>query len=62
MRRWLWVAAAAVLFASSAARADDYPNREIHVICAFPSGSGADVLVRYFAEKLRVLAGKPVIV
>ena len=47
---------------SFAARADDYPTHEIHVICAFPAGSGADVLVRYFAEKLRVLAGKPVIV
>ena len=26
------------------------------MICAFPAGSGADVLVPYFAEKLRVLA------
>src|SRR5271166_2429034 len=62
MRRSLWVAAVAVLCVSSAAWADDYPSREIHVICAFPAGSGADVLVRYFAEKLRIAAGKPVIV
>jgi len=62
MRRSLWVAAVAVLCVSSAARADDYPSHEIHVICAFPAGSGADVLVRYFAEKLRIAAGKPVIV
>src|SRR5262249_18319063 len=52
----------ALLGAPAGARAEDYPAREIHVICAFPAGSGADVLVRYFAEKLRVLAGKPVIV
>jgi tripartite-type tricarboxylate transporter receptor subunit TctC len=58
----LAVAAAATLLLSSGARAQDYPVREIHVICAFPAGSGADVLVRYFAEKLREKAGKPVIV
>jgi tripartite-type tricarboxylate transporter receptor subunit TctC len=56
------VLTAAMLAASAGARAEDYPTREIHVICAFPAGSGADVLVRYFGEKLRVLAGKPVIV
>ena len=44
------------------AGAEQYPSQDIHVICAFPAGSGADVLVRYFAEKLRVLAGKPVLV
>ena len=46
----------------SAARAQAYPNQDIHVICAFPPGSGADVLVRYFAEKIRPLTGKNVIV
>ena len=56
------VLTAAVLTAAAGARAEDYPTREIHVICAFPAGSGADVLVRYFGEKLRALAGKPVIV
>jgi tripartite-type tricarboxylate transporter receptor subunit TctC len=44
------------------AQAQQYPNQDIHFICAFPPGSGADVLVRYFAEKLRPLAGRPVIV
>jgi tripartite-type tricarboxylate transporter receptor subunit TctC len=42
--------------------AQDYPVREIHVICAYAPGTGADTLVRYLAEKLRVLAGKPMIV
>ena len=45
-----------------AAFAQDYPVREIHVICAYAPGTGADTLVRYLAEKLRVLAGKPMIV
>ena len=42
--------------------ADDYPAREIHSICMFPPGSGADVLVRLYARKLGELAGKTVIV
>src|SRR5262245_29660995 len=44
------------------ARAQDYPTQDIRLICAFPPGSGADVLVRYFAEKLRPLANRIVIV
>jgi tripartite-type tricarboxylate transporter receptor subunit TctC len=41
---------------------EQYPAREIHLICGFAAGGGADVMYRYFAEKLRVLSGKPVIV
>jgi tripartite-type tricarboxylate transporter receptor subunit TctC len=44
------------------ASAQQYPTQDIHVICAFPAGSGADVLVRYFAMKLQEKAGKTVIV
>ena len=44
------------------AQAQAYPTQDIHVICAFPPGSGADVLVRFFSEKLRPLTGKNVIV
>ncbi len=32
------------------------------MVCAFPPGSGADVLVRYFADKLRPIVGRTVIV
>ena len=32
------------------AHAQAYPSQDIRLICAFPPGSGADVLVRYFAE------------
>jgi len=41
---------------------EEYPSREIKLICGFPAGSGADVTYRFVAEKLRPLAGKPVIV
>jgi tripartite-type tricarboxylate transporter receptor subunit TctC len=39
-----------------------YQQNNIYFICAFPPGSGADVLVRYFAERVRPLAGKVIIV
>ena len=44
------------------ALAQDYPNEDIHLICGVPPGAGADVVVRHFAEKLRVLAGRTTIV
>src|SRR5215813_5938181 len=44
------------------AGAQEYPSQDIRLICAFPPGSGADVLVRYFAEKLRPIANRTVIV
>src|SRR5215510_4723845 len=45
-----------------AAHAQSYPSQDIRLICAFPPGSGADVLVRYFAEKLRPIVNRTVIV
>jgi tripartite-type tricarboxylate transporter receptor subunit TctC len=62
-----WAAAAlAVVFgtvlACGTAAAQEYPAKDIHAICNFPAGSGADVFVRYFSDKLSALAGKPVIV
>jgi tripartite-type tricarboxylate transporter receptor subunit TctC len=41
---------------------DKYPSREVHVIAAFPPGSGADVFTRYFAENMRPFLGGTVIV
>ena len=32
------------------APAQTYPSQDLHFICGFPPGSGADVLVRYYAE------------
>src|SRR5262245_66584843 len=46
----------------TSAHAQAYPSQDIRIICAFPPGSGADVLVRYFAEKLRPIANRTVIV
>jgi tripartite-type tricarboxylate transporter receptor subunit TctC len=54
--------AAVLAFAAPLAAAQDYPAREIRSICNFAPGSGADVLVRFYSDKLSKLAGKPVIV
>src|ERR671918_1366083 len=40
----------------------DYPAREIRSICNFAAGSGADIIVRYYSDRLSRLAGKPVLV
>jgi len=53
---------AGVVIAPALPRADDYPTQDIHFICAFPPGSGADVLVRYFADKVRPLTGRNIVV
>ena len=65
--RWIAdrLAAAAVLAVSlgpAASHAQQYPTQDVHFICAFPAGSGADVIVRYFAEKMRPLLNRTVIV
>lgn len=53
-------AALAALFAPASAQS--YPSQDIHLICGYPAGSGADLIVRYYAEKLRLIAGRTIIV
>jgi len=64
--RWLRSATLALALAAGlgvmTAAAQDYPSQDIRLVCAFPAGSGADVLVRYFAEKLRPIVNRTVIV
>ena len=56
-------AALAAPFISTGSFAEDeWPAKEIHTICMFPAGSGADIYVRYFAKKLQEAIGKTVIV
>jgi len=54
--------ALASLGGAGAAHAQDYPSQDIRMIVGFPAGSGADIFVRYFAEKLRPIAGRSIIV
>jgi tripartite-type tricarboxylate transporter receptor subunit TctC len=64
-RSYLRIAALAFAFlagtASQSANAA-YPDQPIRVICGYAAGSGADVIVRFFASKLEKLAGQSVIV
>src|SRR5205807_1399359 len=66
-REWAFGGVALLLVAgfgpaAVVAQAQQYPAQDIRFICAFPPGSGADVLVRYFADKVRPLTGRNVIV
>jgi tripartite-type tricarboxylate transporter receptor subunit TctC len=64
-RRTLLATAAWAPFASprfAAMAQEAYPAHEIHVICGYAPGTGADLVVRFFAEKLRKITGKPMIV
>ena len=54
--------AAVLALVAPFALAQDYPSREIRSLCNFGAGSGADILVRFYSERLSRLAGKPVIV
>jgi len=41
---------------------DEYPSKEVHFICGFTAGSGADILIRYFADKISKKTGHTIIV
>lgn len=56
------LAAACLTAGAATAAAQGFPEKEIHAICMFPPGTGADILVRYFAAKLQETIGKPVVV
>ncbi len=49
-------------FAAPLAAAQDYPTREIRSLCNYAPGSGADLIVRFYSDRLSKLAGRPVIV
>ena len=58
----LLLLAGALLFGSAPhLLAQEYPAREIRTICPFAPGTGADIVVRFYANKLAEIAGKPVI-
>jgi len=58
----LALAGIAIIFGASAAGAQNYPNKNMTVMCGFAAGGGGDLICRYFAEKLTPLAGQRAIV
>ena len=61
-RRSLMLGTAAVVASPAILRAQSYPSQDIHFISGFAPGSGADVMVRYFGEKLRQITGRTSVV
>jgi tripartite-type tricarboxylate transporter receptor subunit TctC len=56
------VAAAGVSLGPRAASAQAYPSESVHFICGYAAGSGADIIVRFFADKMKSALGHTVIV
>lgn len=54
--------AALALAAPFNAYSQEYPAQDIHALCNYGPGSGADVIVRFYSDRLSKLTGKPVIV
>jgi len=46
----------------TASAQEAWPTREIHSICGFPPGTGADIFVRFYGKMLQERVGKTVIV
>jgi len=42
--------------------AQQYPAQPVHFVTGTAAGSGGDLIVRYLAERIRPMAGKPIIV
>src|SRR5438445_12859374 len=63
MRRFRRLALSALLLLLGWTSAQaQYPNRPVTIIVSLAAGSGMDVLVRLYADKLSQSLGKPVIV
>ena len=43
-------------------RADDFPSHPIQVYIGFPPGGGADILTRFYADKMSAILKQPVLV
>src|SRR5215208_1606 len=58
------IAAALLLFAAAApaAQAQDFPNRPIRMVIAFPPGGPTDFVGRLVADKVKDILGQPVII
>ena len=56
------LAAPVILRALPSSAQDTWPARDIHVICGYAPGTGADIVVRLFSEKLRPFAKVTIVV
>jgi tripartite-type tricarboxylate transporter receptor subunit TctC len=56
------VAGTAVIAATAALAADDYPSRPVRVISPFPPGSASDTVSRVVLEKVSQILGQPMVI
>jgi tripartite-type tricarboxylate transporter receptor subunit TctC len=56
------IALVAMVTVPHGARAQAYPSQDVNFICGFAAGSGADIIVRYFADKMRPLMNRTIVV
>jgi len=54
--------AAAASAAAQMAQADDFPNRAVHIVIAFPPGGPTDFVGRVVAEKMKAVLGQSVVI
>jgi len=62
LKRFVGIAAGLVVLWALPAWAQQYPAQDVHFICAWPAGSGADTIVRFYAEKMRALTNRTIVV
>lgn len=62
MTTWRKIALVAALAMTTPALAEEYPQGDVRLVAAFPAGSGSDVVVRWFSEKLKPLMNRTVLV
>jgi len=55
-------AVALLMLPASFAAAQDYPSRPIKIVIGLPAGGGADIIARYFADKLKGALNQTVVV
>ena len=58
----LFAALACLAFAAAPTRAQDYPNRIVRIVVAFPAGGPTDFVARVLADKLKGILGQNVII
>jgi len=58
----LFAALGFLAFAAAPVRAQDYPNRTVKIVVAFPAGGPTDFVARVLADKLKGILGQSVII
>ena len=62
LRQSALVALAGVLLIAGGSARAEYPDRPIKVMLGFAAGSGADILARWYADKLRQVSGATIVI